>query len=33
MQSSSATARPIDHVCLTRIDPDEVLHEVRQAVA
>jgi heptosyltransferase II len=24
---------PIDHVCLTRIDPDEVLHEVRQAVA
>ena len=24
---------PIDHVCLTRIEPDEVLHEVRQAVA
>ena len=24
---------PIDHVCLIRIEPDEVLHEVRQAVA
>jgi heptosyltransferase-2 len=24
---------PIDHVCLTRIEPDEVLHEVREAVA
>jgi heptosyltransferase-2 len=24
---------PIDHVCLTRIEPDEVLHAVRQAVA
>jgi heptosyltransferase II len=24
---------PIDHVCLTRIEPDEVLREVRQAVA
>ena len=24
---------PIDHVCLTRIEPDEVLHEIRQAVA
>ncbi len=24
---------PIDHVCLTRIEPDEVLHQVRQAVA
>jgi len=23
---------PIDHVCLARIEPDEVLHEVRQAV-
>jgi heptosyltransferase-2 len=22
---------PIDHVCLTRIEPDEVLHQVRQA--
>jgi heptosyltransferase-2 len=24
---------PIDHVCLTRIEPDEVLHHVRQAAA
>ena len=24
---------PIDHVCLTRIEPDEVLREVRRAVA
>jgi heptosyltransferase-2 len=24
---------PIDHVCLTRIEPDAVLHEVRLAVA
>jgi heptosyltransferase-2 len=24
---------PIDHVCLTRIEPDEVLHQVTQAVA
>jgi len=24
---------PIDHVCLTRIEPDEVLHEVREALA
>jgi heptosyltransferase-2 len=24
---------PIDHVCLTRIEPDEVLRQVRQAVA
>ena len=24
---------PIDHICLTRIDPETVLHEVRLAVA